>query len=117
MSVQTNKVKRPWGYYRVLHEVSGMKVKELSIEPGQKISMQKHEHRSEYWIVSEGQCVVYGKSSNGNFMPLIALKKHDSLKINLGEWHQLANPHDKPCRVVEIQYGSKCEESDIQRHE
>jgi quercetin dioxygenase-like cupin family protein len=46
------RTERQWGYYRVLHEVPGMKVKELTVDPGQSLSMQRHQHRAEYWIVS-----------------------------------------------------------------
>jgi D-beta-D-heptose 7-phosphate kinase/D-beta-D-heptose 1-phosphate adenosyltransferase len=52
------KTERQWGYYRVLHEVAGMKVKELTVNPGKSLSMQRHHHRAEYWIVSEGQASV-----------------------------------------------------------
>lgn len=109
------KTKRQWGYYRVLHEVPGMKVKELTVEPGQKLSMQKHYHRAEYWIVSEGQCVVHSMMPNGYLMPSKELFKHDEFKIPITEWHQLHNPYDVPCRIVEIQYGETCIEEDIER--
>jgi D-beta-D-heptose 7-phosphate kinase/D-beta-D-heptose 1-phosphate adenosyltransferase len=52
---------RPWGYYRVLHEVPGMKVKELTVEPKQQLSMQRHNLRAEYWIVSEGEAIASGE--------------------------------------------------------
>jgi cytidyltransferase-like protein len=52
------KTSRQWGYYRVLHEVPGMKVKELTVNPGKSLSMQKHHLRAEYWIVSEGSAIV-----------------------------------------------------------
>lgn len=109
------KTDRTWGYYRVLHDVTGMKVKELTIEPGQKLSMQRHKYRSEHWMVSEGECVVYRQLPNGYALPPVNLKKHQSLDINLNEWHQLTNPYDTPCRIVEIQYGEQCEEEDIER--
>jgi cytidyltransferase-like protein len=103
------KTKRQWGYYRVLHEVPGCKVKELTVDPGESLSMQRHAKRNEYWLVSEGRCVVNStKSSN-------ILEKHDEFTIICGEWHQLTNPYDEPCRVVEIQYGEYCEEEDIER--
>lgn len=109
------KTERPWGYYRVLHEVDGMKVKELTVMPGKSLSMQKHQHRNEYWIVSEGECVVRSTLSNGYQLPPETLTKHKDHHIVLGEWHQLTNPFATPCRIVEIQYGDKCEEEDIER--
>ena len=109
------KTERPWGYYRVLHEVLGMKVKELTVNPGMQLSMQKHNHRAEYWIVSEGACVVNSTMDSGYAIPPVTLTKHNELSIPVNGWHQLTNPYDKPCRVVEIQYGNICEESDIIR--
>jgi cytidyltransferase-like protein len=109
------KTTRQWGYYRVLHEVAGVKVKELTVEPGQSLSMQRHDHRSEYWLVSEGKCVVNSTMPNGYALPSIELSKHMSYQIARGDWHQLTNPFDIPCRIVEIQYGTFCDESDIER--
>jgi len=109
------KTERDWGYYRVLHEVEGCKVKELTVDPGQSLSMQKHRWRNEYWLVSEGKCVVNSKLEGGYAMPPKQLEKHDEYTILCGEWHQLTNPFDQPCRIVEIQYGKQCEEEDIER--
>lgn len=99
------KIIRPWGYYRILHDVSGTKVKELTIDPGKSLSMQRHFSRSEYWHVSEGKCNVNGTTLN----------KHSNYAIPSEEWHQLSNPFDRPCRIVEIQYGDICAEDDIER--
>lgn len=109
------KTERQWGYYRVLHEVPNMKVKELTVMPGQSLSMQKHQFRNEYWIVSDGQCVVNSTLANGYKLPTQTLDKHKDYHIVVGEWHQLTNPFTTPCRIVEIQYGEKCEEEDIER--
>jgi cytidyltransferase-like protein len=108
------KTERPWGYYRVLHEVPGCKVKELTVDPGKSLSMQRHEHRDEYWLVSEGQCRV--DTINFDNRPgFEILCQHDETEILAGVWHQLSNPHTKPCRIVEIQYGDRCIEEDIER--
>lgn len=109
------KTDRPWGYYRVLHEVPGMKVKELTVEPGQSLSMQRHKNRSEFWMVSEGKCVVNSMMPSGYMMAPRLLTQHQEFCIPSTEWHQLTNPFDKPCRIVEIQYGHECIESDIER--
>jgi cytidyltransferase-like protein len=109
------KTERPWGYYRVLHEVPGMKVKELTVNPGEKLSMQRHQHRSEYWIVAEGVAVINREMNSGYALPSIILEKHDEVCIEVGEWHQLSNPYSVPCKVVEIQYGTNCIEEDIER--
>ena len=109
------KTLRQWGYYRVLHEVPGMKVKELTVDPGKKLSMQRHEHRAEYWIVSEGEALVHSMLDSGYRLPSKQLKLHDEYQVPVNAWHQLTNVSDKPCRIVEIQFGSKCEEEDIER--
>lgn len=109
------KTERPWGYYRVLHEVPGMKVKELTVEPGQKLSMQRHFHRAEYWIVSEGRAEVNRSMASGYMLPPVKLQQHDEYDVPVGEWHQLTNPYDVPVKIVEIQYGEQCIEEDIER--
>ena len=109
------KTERPWGYYRVLHEVNGTKVKELTIEPGKSLSMQRHANRAEYWHVSEGQCVVEQQMENGYMMPTLELTEHSGVHIPTHSWHRLNNPFNAPCRIVEIQYGSSCSEDDIER--
>ena len=109
------KTERQWGYYRVLHEVPGMKVKELTVDPGKSLSMQRHQSRSEFWIVSEGQATV-NRATPLNFdLPPAELNKHDQLHIVQQEWHQLTNPYSHPLKIVEIQYGGQCIEEDIER--
>ena len=109
------KTERQWGYYRVLHEVEGMKVKELTVNPGKSLSMQRHKLRSEYWMVSEGRAVVNSQTDGGYNYPPITLEKHQEYKVPVTGWHQLTNPFDVPCKVVEIQYGEQCIEEDIER--
>ena len=109
------KTERPWGYYRVLHEVPGMKVKELTINPGQKLSMQRHQFRAEYWIVSEGRANVNSIMPGGYSLPTTELAKHEEYKVPVNEWHQLCNTSDEPVKIVEIQYGEQCIEEDIER--
>ena len=109
------KTERQWGYYRVLHDVPGMKVKELTVNPGSSLSMQRHWKRAEYWIVSEGKCVLNSQMDGGYRMPSKTLSMHQSHKIHVAEWHQLTNPFDVPCRIVEVQYGDQCREEDIER--
>ena len=105
------KIERPWGYYCVLHEVSGTKVKELVVEPFKSLSMQRHFKRNEFWIVQQGNCDVNLESST------VPLHLHNTLEIPVGAWHQLTNPFDKPCHIVEIQYGEDCVEEDIERRQ
>ena len=101
---------RPWGYYRVLHEVQGTKVKELTIEPGQSLTLQRHFDRSEHWHVAEGMCTVEDENGYGTI-----LSRHGHSDIPAETWHKLSNPYEKPCKIVEIQYGIACDEDDIER--
>jgi cytidyltransferase-like protein len=109
------KTERQWGYYRVLHEVTGCKVKELTVDPGKSLSMQRHQLRSEYWLVTHGACIVNSMMAGGYALPPTLLREHLEFKIPVGEWHQLTNPYDVPCKIVEIQYGKQCIEEDIER--
>ena len=109
------KTERQWGYYRVLHQVPGMKVKELTVNPGCSLSMQRHRHRAEYWIVSEGEAVVNRATPLDFELPPTILDKHDQLHVAVQEWHQLTNPYEHPLKIVEIQYGEQCIEEDIER--
>jgi cytidyltransferase-like protein len=109
------KTERPWGYYRVIHEAPYMKVKELTLNPKQKISMQRHKLRSEYWFVSEGRAQVAGELASGYALPVVNLEQHDSHDVDKGTWHQLINPYNEPVKIIEIQYGEQCVEQDIER--
>jgi mannose-6-phosphate isomerase-like protein (cupin superfamily) len=92
-----------------------MKVKELTVNPGCSLSMQRHNCRAEYWIVSSGQAVVNSMMPNGYTLPPKSLNKHEEYKIAVADWHQLSNPFSEPCKIVEIQYGEDCIEEDIER--
>jgi len=101
---------RPWGYYRVLHIVGdSVKVKELTVDPGKSLSMQRHKYRSEFWFVAEG---IAGNNWDYGGKKI---KPYKTEVIMPGEWHQLHNPTDQPLKVIEIQYGERCEEEDIER--
>ena len=101
---------RPWGYYRVLHTIGDkVKVKELTVDPGKTLSMQRHKYRAELWFVAEGLA-----GNNWDYGGK-KIKLYKTEIINPNEWHQLHNPTDKPLKVIEIQYGERCEEEDIER--
>lgn len=111
------KTERQWGYYRVLHEDGdGVKVKELTVEPGRKLSMQRHEHRNEIWFISEGVATVKMlHPTNGDLVTRGVYYKDATALIAAKEWHQLCNREGTPLKVIEIQYGEKCDEEDIER--
>jgi D-beta-D-heptose 7-phosphate kinase/D-beta-D-heptose 1-phosphate adenosyltransferase len=109
------RTERPWGYYRVLHEVRGTKVKELTVSPGQQLSMQRHQDRAEHWHIAEGTATVYTINRKSDQELLGEFTQFQHIHIDRHEWHQLCNETDQPLRVVEIQYGPNCVEEDIER--
>lgn len=110
------KTERPWGYYRVLHSPNkNVKLKELTVDPGQHLSMQRHKDRAEFWFVSEGEATVYTLNRKSDAELQGHYCQHESLFIGTHEWHQLANETDQPLRIIEIQYGAECSEQDIER--
>jgi len=110
------KTPRAWGYYRVLHELGQeVKVKELTVEPGKMLSMQRHQDRAEHWFVAEGTATVYTINRSSDAELLGEFAQHQYIHINREEWHQLCNETDQPLKVVEIQYGKNCVEEDIER--
>ena len=107
---------RPWGYYKVLHQVGAeVKLKELTVEPGKSLSMQKHKQRSEFWFVSEGEASVYTLNRKTDSELVGKFTQFDHTWIANNEWHQLVNETSEPLRIIEIQYGSNCSEEDIER--
>lgn len=111
-----DKVNRVWGYYRVLHEIGqNVKLKELTVDPGKKLSMQKHALRQEYWFVAEGIATLYSLDQELNQYHVGDFGLYQSLNIDTEEWHQLSNEQEFPLKIIEIQFGDKCVEEDITR--
>jgi mannose-6-phosphate isomerase-like protein (cupin superfamily) len=110
------KTERQWGYYRVLHEDGPhLKLKELTVDPGKKLSMQKHQYRNEHWFVTEGTAIVNTLDEDGNVKMRNFVMQNMQIYISRNEWHQLVNEKDTPLKVIEIQFGEKCIEEDIER--
>ena len=101
------KTYRDWGYWRVLDDKDTIKTKELVIEPGKSLSDQRHQHRSEHWYVLSGTIDICDK----------VLKPHDTIIINPMQWHKAKNIGTEPAHIIEIQYGDKCIEDDIERRD
>jgi D-beta-D-heptose 7-phosphate kinase/D-beta-D-heptose 1-phosphate adenosyltransferase len=110
------KTERQWGYYRVLHEDGPtVKLKELTVDPGKSLSMQKHEKRSEFWFVTQGIASVYTLDVSTDIDLIGEYHKNQHIWIDNGQWHQLRNETDRPLKLIEIQYGESCVEEDIER--
>jgi cytidyltransferase-like protein len=107
------KTQRPWGFYRVLYETPNVKVKELVVNPGQSLTMQRHQYRNEHWHIVEGVATVIEERQSSNSKN--TYYKHNTVNIPIGVWHQLQNNENDLLKIVEIQYGPKCEEDDIER--
>ena len=108
--------RRVWGEFFNLFEDNQVKVKELIVEPGKGMSLQRHAKRSEIWLVSQGKCLVNYSRESPDKTKEIILDKHHSIHIELGDWHQITNPYDEICKIIEIQYGRETIEEDIERY-
>ena len=109
------KEKRSWGTFYELFQDKNIKLKELIVEPKQGMSFQRHFYRNELWFVSEGSCEVNHSKSLEDETQTIVLNKNDYFHIDVEDWHQITNPNDVECKIIEIQYGEKTEEEDIER--
>jgi mannose-1-phosphate guanylyltransferase/mannose-6-phosphate isomerase len=105
------KVHRPWGWYDSVDEGERFKVKRIQVKPGASLSLQKHHHRAEHWIVVSGTAEVTCGDKK------ILLSENQSTYIPLGEVHRLANPGKLPLEIIEVQSGSYLGEDDIVRFE
>ncbi len=105
------KVHRPWGWYDSIDEGERFKVKRIQVKPGASLSLQKHHHRAEHWIVVKGTAEI----ANGD--KVLMLTENQSTYIPLGEVHRLANPGSIPLEIIEVQSGGYLGEDDIVRFE
>lgn len=113
---QKFKTLRPWGYYKVLHaDGPGCKLKELTVDPGKSLSMQKHDLRAEFWFVSSGKGHVYTLDNNGDQVLYSVLDQYDFTHLPKNKWHKLVNKENSELKIIEIQYGDVCIEEDITR--
>ncbi len=100
---------RPWGTYTILEESANYKIKRIVVKPGKRLSLQKHFHRSEHWIVVSGTAIVtIGEEEN-------LVRANESTYIPMGEAHRLSNPGKIDVVLIEAQVGSYLGEDDIVR--
>ena len=104
-----SEVYRPWGKYESVASDNGFQVKRLTVNPGAKLSVQMHHHRSEHWVVVSGKARVhYGAKT-------IVLQAHESTYHGKNVVHALENPCIKPLELIEVQLGDYLGEDDIIR--
>jgi len=104
-------VHRPWGSYTVLEDTPGYKIKRIKVKPGHRLSLQKHFHRNEHWIVVSGTAQV--QVAHNTYL----VRPNESTYIKMGEVHRLSNPGKVPVVLIEAQIGDYLEEDDIVRIE
>ncbi len=110
-TVSHKKVFRPWGHYESIDEGGRYQVKRITVTPGQVLSLQKHYHRAEHWVVVQGTAMVTRDGEE------ILLRENESVYLPLGAVHRLANPGKIPLELIEVQVGSYLGEDDIVRFE
>ena len=102
---------RPWGKYDAIDQGSNYQVKKLTVKPGAGLSLQRHRHRAEHWVVVSGTAKV--RKGEQEFL----LEENQSTYIAVGEVHRLENPGKEDLELIEVQSGSYLGEDDIVRLE
>ena len=105
------RIYRPWGFYQTVHEGNRFKVKRITVTPGQRLSLQRHYHRAEHWVVVNGTALVTRDREE------ILVRENESVYLPLGCTHRLTNPGKVPLNLIEVQSGPYLEEDDIERFE
>ncbi|HEX3347800.1 MAG TPA: mannose-1-phosphate guanylyltransferase/mannose-6-phosphate isomerase [Acetobacteraceae bacterium] len=110
-AVTHNRVYRPWGFYECLIQGDRFQVKRIVVTPGHKLSLQKHFHRAEHWVVVNGSALVTCDDE------VRLVRENESIYLPLGCVHRLENPGKIPLTLIEVQSGSYLGEDDIVRLE
>jgi mannose-1-phosphate guanylyltransferase/mannose-6-phosphate isomerase len=108
-AVEHRRIYRPWGYYQGVDDGSRYQVKRIVVKAGARLSLQKHFHRAEHWVVVKGTAeVTIGAEVR-------TIHENESVYIPIGSIHRLANPGKIPLELIEVQVGSYLGEDDIER--
>ena len=108
-AVEHRRIYRPWGYYQDVDLAERYRVKRIVVKPGNKLSLQKHFHRSEHWVVVHGTAEVTLGSD------MRSVHENESIYVPIGSEHRLFNPGKIPLELIEVQVGSYLGEDDIVR--
>ncbi len=109
MTEEQTTFNRPWGSYTVIDKGNGYLIKTISVNPNQKLSVQRHFHRYEHWFVLEGVADIIKGDEN------LTLKTGESVDIAVKEIHSIANSGSEILKVLEVQRGDIIDENDIER--
>jgi mannose-1-phosphate guanylyltransferase / mannose-6-phosphate isomerase len=110
-AIEHRRVLRPWGYYQQVDAGSRYQVKRIVVEPGSKLSLQKHLHRAEHWVIVKGTAeITVGSQAK-------VVHENESIYVPIGSMHRLANPGKISLELIEVQVGSYLREDDIIRIE
>jgi mannose-1-phosphate guanylyltransferase/mannose-1-phosphate guanylyltransferase/mannose-6-phosphate isomerase len=107
----SRRVHRPWGFYESIQQGHRYQVKRITVNPGAKLSLQKHFHRAEHWVVVNGTALVTRDKET------IIVRENESIYLPLGAVHRLENPGKVTLNLIEVQSGSYLAEDDIVRIE
>jgi mannose-6-phosphate isomerase-like protein (cupin superfamily) len=103
--------RRPWGGFETLERGAGYKVKRLVVQPGHRISLQRHRFRAEHWVIVAGSPrIVIGDRAR-------RLKPRATVEVPRGAWHRIENPGRRPVVIIEVQLGPRLVEGDIIRRQ
>ena len=110
-AVAHNRIYRPWGFYERLIQGDRFQVKRIVVTPGHKLSLQKHFHRAEHWVVVNGTAIVTRDDEQ------VMVRENESIYLPLGTVHRMENPGRIPLTLIEVQSGAYLGEDDIVRFE
>lgn len=100
---------RPWGTYKTLDQGKGYQVKIITVNPGGQLSLQRHRHRAEHWVVIKGNPTITLNDDIQHY------EVNDVINIKVQDIHRLENFTDEECAIIEVQIGNYLGEDDIER--
>ena len=104
-------VEKPWGSFEILKSGKNFLLKKIQVKPGGVLSLQSHDHRSEHWIVAEGEAEVTINDK------ITILKENENIFVPKSATHRMANKGNSDLVIIEMWYGDKLDENDIKRYE
>jgi mannose-6-phosphate isomerase-like protein (cupin superfamily) len=110
VSKANSKEERPWGWFEILFEEAGLKVKRIMVKPGKRLSLQSHEHRAENWVIVQGRALFTLGEETCELAP------HQAVFIPAKSRHRMENPGEQELVFIEVQTGSYLGEDDITRY-